>query len=154
MKVLATLILIMTFVLSYAQSPGDYQRLLLEVLNAKKKDKVAEHLVLDEKQNAAFWPLYDEFTKKLNAVEEQRIDLLTEFGNMENGLTEETAEDIWKRYRSYEVERHDLFTTYYPRFKKAVGAVNTVTYYQIEAKLEALVRSKAAEDVPLLNTSD
>jgi hypothetical protein len=49
-----------------------------------------------------------------------------------------------------EKERLALKELYFPKFQKAVPAMKTVRYFQIESKIQAIVQSELAGSLPLV----
>ncbi|MCJ7545275.1 MAG: hypothetical protein MUP30_00400, partial [Deltaproteobacteria bacterium] len=59
------------------------------------------------------------------------------------------AGEIMKGYLAAEKERLALKEKYVPKFKKVLPMIKVARYYQIENKLEAIIRYALVKEIPL-----
>ncbi len=130
-----------------AQTTMDIVR---EGLQADKKVLVATNLELTEAEAKAFWPLYDDYQKKLFDVQTRLVEVIHEYAATRDTLTDEQARDLIERYLAVEEDRAKLRRSVLASFSKAVPGLKLARFYQIENKIDAVVRYDLATTVPLV----
>jgi len=134
----------------FAQTQADEEEVVKSLLQTGKKAIVVDNMGFTESESKAFWPVYDEFQQLKQKLNERTIKVLTEYIDGYETLTNEQAEALLKEYVAIEKERADLKSVFLPKFTKILPAKKVARYYQIENKLEAMVRYEFAKEVPLV----
>ncbi len=65
-------------------------------------------------------------------------------------LTDDRAGIIMKRYLDLEDERRELRRSYVKKFTKVLSAKRVARYFQLENKLESVIRFDLALTIPLV----
>jgi uncharacterized protein Yka (UPF0111/DUF47 family) len=81
---------------------------------------------------------------------ERTITVLKNYMNNYDTLSNEEAEAILKEYVAIEKERADLKAEYLPKFGKILPAKKAARYYQLENKIEAMLKYQLAKELPLV----
>ena len=134
----------------FAQTQADEEEVVKSLLQTGKKAIVVDNMGFTESESKAFWPVYDEFQQLKQKLNERTIKVLTEYIDGYETLTNEKAEALLKEYVAIEKERADLKSAFLPKFTKILPAKKVARYYQIENKLEAMVKYEFAKEVPLV----
>ncbi|MCK4748100.1 MAG: hypothetical protein KAT15_13720, partial [Bacteroidales bacterium] len=93
MKTLFSFIAIVVISVSaYAQTENDYLEIAREVLKTEKKAVIAELMQLSEEESQPFWNLYNEYQGKLYLVQNKRIDIIQNYAEHYETLTDEKAD--------------------------------------------------------------
>ncbi len=124
--------------------------ILREKLKADKKLVVAANMDLTDAEAKAFWPIYQEYQTKLAKINERIGKLIVEYAQNYQSISNEIAKKLMKESMSVEKERLALKESLMPKFQKALPAVKTARYYQIENKIQAVVQYGLAESIPLV----
>ena len=135
-----------------AQSDNDYLELAREVLKTEKKAAIAEIMQLTDDESQPFWNLYNEYQGKLYLVQNKRIDIIKDFIENYETMTDEKADELWTNSMSYSQEILKLKKSYYTKFKKILPAGKAARFFQAENKIEALINAELAFDIPLIET--
>ena len=135
--------------LLFAQTQADEEEVVKSLLQTGKKAIIADNMGFTESESKAFWPVYDEFQKMKQKLNERTIKVLVDYMDSYETMTNEKAEALLKEYVAVEKERADLKSAFLPRFTKILPARKVARYYQIENKLEAMVKYEFAKEVPL-----
>jgi len=134
----------------FAQTQADEEEMVKSTLQTGKKAIIIDNMGFTEGESKAFWPVYDEFQQLKQKLNERTIKVLKDYIDGYETLTNEKAEALLKEYMAIEKERTDLKAAFLPKFTKVLPAKKVVRYYQIENKLEAIVKYELAKEVPLI----
>ena len=123
--------------------------ILRDSIRANKKALVAATLALNDEEAKAFWPVYDRYEGELKAVNDRLLRVVEDYmGNYKN-LSDEKATTIVTDYLGVEEDRAKLRRTYLPEFAKTVPGRKVARFYQIENKMDAVLRYDLAEEIPV-----
>ena len=131
---------------------ADNMQILREKLKADKKLVVAANMDLTESEAKGFWPVYEQYQKDLDAIN-QRIGKLIESYAADyraNTLTDEKAKVLVDEMVAIEQAEAGLKTSYVPKLSKVLPPKKVARYLQIENKIRAVVKYEVAEGVPLV----
>ena len=123
-----------------------------EALRADKKALVASTLQLSDAEAKAFWPIYDKYQKDLITENNKLYQVIEEYALAynETKLDDAKALDLVHRYFSAEEARSKVRSSYVSQFSKVLPGLKVARFYQIENKLDAVVRYEMAERIPLM----
>ena len=133
-----------------AQTQADEEEMVKSLLQTGKKAIIVDNMAFTEEESKAFWPVYHEFQQAKQKLNERTIKVLRDYLDGYETLTNDKAEALLKEYVAVEKERSDLKASFLPKFTKALPAKKVARYYQIENKIEAIVKYELAKDVPLV----
>ena len=133
-----------------AETQADEEELVKSLLQTVKKAIIIENMGFTEAESKGFWPVYNEFQQAKQKLNERTIKVLKEYMSAYASLSNEKAEVLITEYVAIEKERTDLKSAFLPKFKKVLPVKKVVRYYQIENKLEAIVKYELAKEVPLV----
>ena len=152
---LAFLVISILFVApSLAADPPENSNMaiLLEKVRADKKLLIASGMNLTEEEAKAFWPLYDQYQKRLEEINKYLGELITEYAKAYNAknVTNELAAKLIKEVLKAEGAEVKLKWTYADKFGAILPAIKVARYIQMENKIRAAVRFDLARNIPLL----
>jgi len=134
----------------HAQSVNDYLELTREVLKAEKKAVVVEAMQLTEAESQPFWNLYNEYQTALYTVQNKRIEIIKDYANNFDSISDEKADELWIGSMKYKNELLKLKKSYYAKFKKVLSPGKAVRFMQLENKIETLIDAQLALEIPLV----
>jgi hypothetical protein len=124
---------------------------LVSTIEANKKALVAVNLGLEDAQAKAFWPVYDRYESELSGVNGRFAAIVAEYTKSFRSMSDEKARQLVKDYLAVERERADLREKYLDAFSEALPGRTLVRFYQIENKIQAIVRFQLARDIPVID---
>ena len=127
--------------------------ILRSTIRANKKALVAANLTLSDDEAAKFWPLYDEYQKKLTAVNDRLVEVIRDYTTNYATLDDEHALKLTEQYLDVEKDRVAVRREYLPQFGKLLPGRKVARFYQIENKMDAVVRYDLAEEIPVVEES-
>ena len=147
----AALILLISPV--FAQSIDDYLEVARDVLNTEKKAVVAEVMALSDAESGPFWEMYNEYNAELYKVHTKRVNIIKDFAENYETMTDEKADALWTSSMAFQSELLSLNKSYYKKFKKILPAGKAAMYFQLENKIAAMINAELAEGIPLVETN-
>jgi hypothetical protein len=119
-------------------------------IQAERQAILAANLDLDEKEAAAFWPLYQEYRQALESAINTRVDLLNQyFANYET-LTDQEAIALLNQHIAWKKEALKIRSTYANKMSKALSGKTVARFFQIENKMDIIVEYEMAGEIPLI----
>ena len=132
--------------------PADNMQILRDKLKADKKLLVASNMELTESEAKGFWPIYDEYQKELQKINQRMGKVLESFADDNRGksLTDDKAKKLIDEAVSIEQAEANIKSTFAPKLSKVLPVKKVARYLQIENKIRAVVRYDIAQGVPLV----
>jgi hypothetical protein len=148
-KVSLLLIGLFAFMLVNAQSNKEEIELMQSAFGMEKKAMVAEFVKVDASQKDAFWKLYDEYETARKDLGKKRIDLLNQYADNYNKMTNEFADSWAKQVLDMTKKTDGLIVTYYNKIKKVTNPVVALQFWQVEGYILSGIRLSILEELPL-----
>jgi hypothetical protein len=155
MMLTARILLVLTlFVAAPAFAAGTAAEAQLDVLRdairANKKALVAASLTLTDAEASKFWPIYDRYEADLKGVNDRLVTLIEDYTTHFRELTDERARKLAEDYLAVEEDRAKVRRTYFAEFVTALAGKKAARFYQIENKMDAVVRYDLAKTIPVV----
>jgi hypothetical protein len=136
------------FALVNAQSNKEEIELYQAAFGMDKKAVVAEFVKVDAAQKDAFWKLYDEYETERKELGKKRIDLLNQYADNFNKLTNEFADKWVVDVIDLGKKTDGLLTSYYGKVKKATNPVVALQFWQVESYILSVIRFSILDEIP------
>ena len=132
--------------------PADNMQILRDKLKADKKLLVASNMELAESEAKGFWPIYDEYQKELQKLNQRLGKVLESYADDNRGksLTDDKAKKLIDEAVSIEQAEANIKSRFAPKLSKVLPVKKVARYLQIENKIRAVVRYDIAQGVPLV----
>jgi hypothetical protein len=119
-----------------------------------KKTLVDEYMNLNVQDGGKFWPLYAEYEAKRETIAAARISLINQYVNGYSTLTPEVTDKLIRSSFDNTISLDKLNADYYDKIKKAIGAVNSGKYMQLEIYLQTMWKAVVQSNIPLIGAID
>lgn len=131
--------------------PANNMDILRDKLKADKKLIVATNMELTESEAKNFWPVYDDYQKELQKINQRMVKLLNDYAAdyKTNSVSDEKAKKLTDEYVSLQQAEANL-TSFVPKLNKALPPKKVARYLQIENKIRAVIKYDLASTVPLV----
>ncbi len=150
--------ILLTAILMLVAAPvraGEAEQANLEILRdtirANKKALVAANLALTDDEAAKFWPAYDSYQKDLNAVQDRFVKVIQDYVANYKNLSNEKAGQLIEEYLSVEEDRAKVRRAHLAEIAGAVPGRKAARFYQIENKMDAVLRYDLAAEIPVVD---
>ena len=132
--------------------PADNMQILRDKIKADKKLLVATNMELTESEAKAFWPIYEQYQKELQRINQRIAKLLESYADdaRSKSLTDDKAKKLIDDAAAIEQTEANLKSAYAPKLSKALPVKKVARYLQIENKIRAVVKYDLAQGVPLM----
>jgi hypothetical protein len=122
-----------------------------EVIQMKRKAIVALNMALTDYESQAFWPVYDEYWAEMKKIGDRDVALISDFAKhyVYESLTNQKAEEMLKEWLSMKKDELKLKQKYSKKFKKVIPEKKVLRYFQIENKLDLIIDTELAAQIPL-----
>jgi hypothetical protein len=132
--------------------PADNMQILRDKIRADKKLVVATNMELTESEAKDFWPIYEQYQKDLQKINQRMANLLESYADdfRNKSLTDDKAKKLINDALAIDRAEADLKSTYAPKLSKALPIRKVARYLQIENKIRAVVKYDIASGVPLV----
>ena len=123
-----------------------------EELKADKKLIVAKYMELTESEAKKFWPVYEEYQKDLQKLNERLQSLLQSYATeyQSNSLTDDKAKKLLDEWIALDKDEVSHRKTYAAKVLKVLPAKKAARYVQIENEFRLLLKYHLAATVPLV----
>jgi hypothetical protein len=132
-----------------AQTVKERLDLTREAVENQRRVLVAGSLRLSDAEAKAFWPLYDDYEKERRPYDERANKLLADFLAQAATLSDAQAKAMVEEAFRIDEGRVKVRRAWYDRMAKAIPPRQLARFYQIENKLDSVVRADLSKQVPL-----
>ena len=146
------LTLLILFLIYSSQTLADELERSRIDLEAKKKVSISNAMILSDEQSADFWDIYSDYERDSGKLTRESFELIREYsdGYKDNTLTEQDASKLIDAYFVIEKQKLDLKKSYLARFSVILPAKKVFRFYQIDNKIDSLIRCDIAKKLPLI----
>ena len=127
------------------------QRILLDTIRAHRKALLAVNLQLSAEEAKDFWPLYDRYQTEINAIGDRVAAIIDDYIASFRDLSNDKALQLTESYLAAEVERVQVRRAYLAEFAKILPGRTAARFYQIENKMDAVLRYDVAATIPVVD---
>jgi hypothetical protein len=125
--------------------------ILLSAIRANRKALVAINLQLTDEESAKFWPVYDRYQKDINELGDRLVSLIGDYTASFSDMTNDKAMKIVDDYLTIDAERVKVKRSYVEEFARILPGRKVARFYQIENKMDAVLRFDLASTIPVID---
>lgn len=134
-----------------ADAPQAEPGILLNTIRANRKALVGVSLELSPEEAEKFWPLYDRYQKEISAIGDRVGTIVGEYTATFRDLSNDKALQLMESYLAAEAERLQVRRTYLGEFAKILPGRTVARFYQVENKIDAVLRYDLAATIPVVD---
>jgi hypothetical protein len=120
-------------------------------IQADRQGIIAASLSLTEPQATKFWPLYREYRQALEKPADRVWNLFTTYGQNWSSMTNDDAGKALNEWLSAERDTIEIKQKWAKRFSKELDPVTAARFFQIDNKLDTIIRLEAASQIPVMH---
>jgi hypothetical protein len=144
-KIFLIAFLIVTTTTIFAQPPHKRKE-NLEQIKTQKIAFITEKLSLTSQEAQVFWPVYNEFEKKRDEIQNKRRSIMKKIRFNSETLSDVELEQIAQQFISTQVDIGKLHEEYHTKFKKVITIKKVVKLYQIEQEFKRELLKQISEE--------
>ena len=149
-KLILVLAVVFSGIIAKAQSDADIWELVKTDLKVEYKTILVENMVFTDAEAEAFWPIFNEYMLKKNANLDKNMEILKDYAEHYDDLTDEKIEGLVKQTQSQRSERLKNRNSYYKSLKKALGVRKAAKLFQIDGQINTLFDFQLASQIPII----
>jgi hypothetical protein len=119
-------------------------------IQTERQALVAENLPLTEEQATAFWPLYRTYREEMAKLGDRLVAVIEDYAKNYETMTDPQSSAMIKEFLKIQKDEIAIKTSWVPKFEKILPAKTVARFYQIENKLDLIVRTSVAAEIPLV----
>ena len=126
-------------------------QMLRSEVGQDRREIVKNAMLLTESESKTFWPLYDQYRAAMTKAGDRRVRLITDFAANRNAMSEDQAAKLTQEALSIEKQKIAIREEYVKKMSKDLSARTVARFFQIDAKLDAVVDAELAARIPLIH---
>lgn len=130
-----------------------YIQLLRQDVQAKREQIIKEGMQLDDKQSAAFWPVYREYAAAQKQLGDQKLAIIQDYAKDFMTMNDAKANELAQRVIVLDDQRLALRKKYFEAMKKVLPAVLVVRFFQLDNQIQMLIDLQIASNLPIIEES-
>jgi hypothetical protein len=116
-----------------------------------RREIVKGAMLLTPSEGLIFWPLYDAYREEMSKLGDRRVRLITDFAANRNAMSEDEAARMTKEALAIDKDKISVREDYVKKMSKVLSARTVARFFQIDAKLDAIVNAQLAARIPLVH---
>lgn len=148
-KLFITTLVALCTISAFSQNKSEVD-LMQKIFGLEKLQIVFAYVNPSEEDRVAFIDLYEEYEMKRMELGKVRIDLLVQYAEVWDGMTNEQADAWMKKVLNLSAKTDKLINTYYEKVKKACNAKVATQFYQVEMYILTAIRYSIFESIPFV----
>jgi hypothetical protein len=152
MKKLLLIIIVLLLVntVAYGKDVDAYVELLKSDVRTQKVAIISKALQFTYEESSVFWPVHREYELELSKIIDDRIELINNYVQNYDNLTDEKARELARKVFALEKKRTKLKKKYFKRFERALSATIAAKFIQVENQINLLIDLQIASELPLI----
>lgn len=135
---------------SFAQTVDEEIKLVQEAFGKDKKTLIESYMQMSPEKAAAFWPIYDAFELERKEIGKERILIINEYIEKFTHIGDAEADALITRSLKNDAALTKLYSSYYPKFKKATSAIDAAKFLQVEFYITNTIRNVIQQELPFV----
>jgi hypothetical protein len=119
-------------------------------IQTQRQKIVAAAMGLPEAKGQAFWPMYREYRQEMAKSGDKMVGLIENYAAKYDSMTDADAETLLKDFISIQKQELDTKSKWMKKFKEVLGGKDLARFYQVENKLDTIVRYDVTQAIPLV----
>jgi polyhydroxyalkanoate synthesis regulator phasin len=119
------------------------------VIQAERKVFVEAAVQPSPQQADAFWKTYWEYRGQIKGISDRYVALVEEFVESYGSLNDDQASRMVKEAMAIDLDHVKVKQKYFKRFNKVLTSRQVARLYQIESKMDAVIKAELAAVIPL-----
>ena len=137
-----------------AQSVMAGDELFIEMLKVDirqaRTDVMTSVMELSSEDAAAFWPIYDDYRKKAEALADKDLAQVNEYAGAYWSLTNTQAQDMVKGFFDINRQQLALLEDLYNKLAAALTPVQALKACQLEHRLDLIIEMQIVNELPMI----
>ncbi len=134
------------------ETPEQFTQRVISGVEKQRKGVIAQNLHLTKEEEAAFWNVYANYRDQMVHAITLGAAVITDYAEAYNNqsLSDKGAINLTNRYLNAMGKQIKIKKSFVKKFKKVLPAKKVARFYQVDYRLDQLVRMQTASGIPLV----
>jgi hypothetical protein len=119
-------------------------------MQAGKTTVITTAMNFNEKEGAAFWPIYQQYDYERSRLDDGRVAVIKEYTQKYPNLTDADAKAMADKMLECDSRLAALKKKYYKKFNKVLPALTVTKFFQLERRVDLLLDMQVESSLPPL----
>jgi hypothetical protein len=119
-------------------------------MQAGKTAVITTAMNFNDKEGAAFWPIYKQYDYDRSRLDDDRVAVIKEYAQKYPNLTDTDAKEMAERMLECDSRLAALKKKYYKKFNKVLPALTVAKFFQLERRVDLLMDMQVESSLPPL----
>ena len=128
--------------------------LLRKDIRSKKKQLVAANLKLTDTEATKFWPIYDQYTAELIAINDKKFALVQNYADNWGKMTNEQSLSFIRQWLDMDILVAQLRQKYVPIVSQVLDGRKSATFFQLDRRMSMMIDLQVSSQMPLVQAQE
>jgi hypothetical protein len=128
--------------------------LLRKDLRSKRKQLIASNLKLTDAEATKFWPVYDQYTTELIAINDKKFGLIQDYADNWGKMTNEQSLSFIRQWLDADIAVAQLRQKYVPILSKVLDGKKSATFFQLDRRIAMMIELQVSSQMPLVQAQE
>jgi hypothetical protein len=119
-------------------------------MQADRTALITTGMNFNEKDGAAFWPIYKEYQYERSKLDDRRVAVIKEYTRKYPTLTDAEAKAMAEQMLQCDSDLAALKKKYYKKFNKVLPALTVTKFFQLERRVDLMMDMQVEASLPPL----
>ncbi len=119
-------------------------------MQADRTALITSGMNFNEKDGAAFWPIYKEYEYERSKLDDRRVAVIKEYTQKYPTLTDTEAKAMAEQMLQCDSDLAGLKKKYYKKFNKVLPALTVTKFFQLERRVDLMMDMQVETSLPPL----
>jgi hypothetical protein len=119
-------------------------------MRAQKATIITQAMNFSDKEGAAFWPVYRQYERERESVDDSRVAVIKQYTEKYPNLTDAEAKAMAERMFEYDSRMAELKKKYFKKFNKVLPALTVTKFFQLDRRIDLLADMNIESALPPL----
>jgi hypothetical protein len=119
-------------------------------MRADRTTLITTGMNFNEKEGAAFWPIYQQYEYERSKVDDGRVAVIKQYTQKYPTVTDAEAKSMAEQMMEYDSRLVMLKKKYYKKFNKVLPALTVTKFFQLERRVDLMMDMQVESSLPAL----
>jgi hypothetical protein len=119
-------------------------------MQADRTTLITAGMNFNDKDGAAFWPIYKQYQYERSKVDDDRVAVIKEYTQKYPTLTDAEAQAMAEKMLDCDSRLATLKRKYYKKFNKVLPALTVTKFFQLERRVDLMMDMQVESSLPPL----
>ena len=119
-------------------------------MQADRTTLITAGMNFNEKDGAAFWPIYKQYQYERSRLDDDRVAVIKEYTQKYPNLTDAQAQAMAEKMLDCDSRLAQLKKKYYKKFSKVLPALTVAKFFQLERRVDLMMDMQVESSLPPL----